>query len=119
MANMYPCQALPGSPMHTRAKLEGRPLPDSYAGYAFLSYDAQPLPNKNLTSAQILRFRDEAWQTYFTNPAYLEMVDKKFGFNQRKNVEDMASIPLKRRLLEEEDRAAPVIPRPVALRRSI
>ncbi|NJM35227.1 MAG: radical SAM protein [Rhodomicrobium sp.] len=105
MANMYPCQALPGSPMHTRAKAEGRPLPDSFAGYAFLSYDAQPLPNANLTSADILRFRDEAWQTYFNNPAYLALVERKFGAEQRRNVEDMARIRLKRRLLESPEAA--------------
>jgi radical SAM superfamily enzyme YgiQ (UPF0313 family) len=106
MANMYPCQALPGSPMHTRAKLEGRPLPTSYQGYAFLSYDAQPLPNKNLSSSDILRFRDEAWHTYFTNPAYLALVEKKFGIAQRRNVEDMASIRLRRRILEEQPASA-------------
>lgn len=105
MANMYPCQALPGSPMHTRARAEGRPLPDSYAGYAFLSYDAQPLANANLSSADILRFRDEAWQTYFSNPAYLALVERKFGAEQRKNVEDMARIRLKRRLLETREEA--------------
>jgi radical SAM superfamily enzyme YgiQ (UPF0313 family) len=106
MANMYPCQALPGSPMHSRARREGRPLPDSYAGYAFLSYDAQPLPNPNLTSAEILRFRDEAWQRYFANPAYLALVEAKFGAAQRRNVEDMASIRLRRRLLEQPEAAA-------------
>lgn len=108
MANMYPCQALPGSPMHTRAKAEGRPLPDSHAGYAFLSYDAQPLPNAHLTSAEILRFRDEAWHVYFTNPAYLALVETKFGAAQRRNVEDMARIQLRRRLLEEQSGAKAV-----------
>ncbi len=108
MANMYPCQALPGSPMHSRAKQEGRPLPDSLAGYAFLSYDAQPLPNAHLTSAEILRFRDEAWRRYFTNPAYLELVERKFGPMQRQNVEDMASIQLRRRLIEEQATAKAV-----------
>lgn len=99
MANMYPCQALPGSPMYQQAKRDGRPLPDSYAGYGFLSYESQPLPTKHLTSAQVLKFRDDAWLTYFTSPHYLSLVERKFGLEQRKNVEDMASIRLKRRLL--------------------
>ena len=38
MANKYPCQALPGSPMFQLAKKEGWALPTSYEGYAFLSY---------------------------------------------------------------------------------
>ncbi|GLU30222.1 radical SAM protein [Trinickia caryophylli] len=99
MANMYPCQALPGSPMFHMAKQNGWALPDSYEGYAFLSYESQPLPTRHLSAAEVLRFRDEAWKTYFTRPAYLNLVERKFGLQQRQNVEAMASIPLKRKLL--------------------
>lgn len=99
MANMYPCQALPGSPMYHIAKKNDWALPDSYEGYAFLSYESQPLPTKYLSSAEVLKFRDEAWQKYFTNPAYLDLVGRKFGQQERKNVEDMASIKLKRKIL--------------------
>lgn len=99
MTNMYPCQALPGSPMHHSAKKNGWKLPDTFEGYAFLSYECQPLPTKHLSAAQVLKFRDEAWQKYFSNPAYLALVEKKFGEQERKNVEDMASVRLKRKLL--------------------
>jgi len=99
MANMYPCQALPGSPMYNTARKNGWALPDSYEGYAFLSYESQPLPTKYVSSADVLRFRDEAWQKYFTNPAYLNLVEQKFGVLERKNIEDMASIRLKRKIL--------------------
>ena len=99
MANMYPCQALPGSPLYTEAKQKGWSLPSSYEGFAFLSYDAQPLPTKYCSAAEVVRFRDEAWQTYFTNPAYLALVEKRFGAMERANVEDMSKIHLKRKLL--------------------
>lgn len=99
MANMYPCQALPGSPMHNTAKKNGWALPDSYEGYAFLSYESQPLPTKYVSSADVLKFRDEAWQKYFTNLVYLNLVERKFGALERKNIEDMASIHLKRKIL--------------------
>jgi anaerobic magnesium-protoporphyrin IX monomethyl ester cyclase len=99
MANMYPCQALPGSPMYNMARRNGWKLPDSFEGYAFLSYECQPLPTKQLTAGQVVKFRDEAWQTYFTSPAYLALVERKFGQQERKNVQDMASIKLKRRIL--------------------
>ena len=99
MANMYPCQALPGSPLYWTARRNGWKLPDSPIGYAFLSYQSEPLPTKHLTAAQVLKFRDQAWHTYFTNPRYLESVEKTFGPQQRKNVEAMASIRLKRKLL--------------------
>jgi anaerobic magnesium-protoporphyrin IX monomethyl ester cyclase len=35
------------------------------------------------------------------NPKYLDLVEKRFGIQQRKNVEEMSSIPLKRKILEE------------------
>lgn len=99
MANMYPCQALPGSPMYYMAKQHGWALPETYSGYAFLSYDSQPLPTKHVTSADVLQFRDDAWQKYFSNPAYLQLVETKFGEKERANVEAMARVPLRRKLL--------------------
>ena len=82
--------------MHTR---NGWKLPDSYGGYAFLSYDSEPLPTKSVTAADVLKFRDEAWQKYFSNPAYLRLVETKFGERERVNVEDMAKVRLRRKLL--------------------
>ena len=97
--NMYPCMALPGSPLHVRAKQEGWKLPTDPEGYAFLSYESEPLPTKFCTSAEVLKFRDDAWHQYFTSPKYLDLVEKRFGLQQRKNVVDLASIKLKRKIL--------------------
>ena len=99
MANIYPCQALPGSPMYNTAKRNGWALPDSYEGYAFLSYECQPLPTRHLSAAEVLRFRDDAWHTYFSQPKYLALVEEKFGTQEKENVEAMSQIRLKRRLL--------------------
>ncbi|MBF0240379.1 MAG: B12-binding domain-containing radical SAM protein [SAR324 cluster bacterium] len=99
MANMYPCQALPGSPIYYYAKAHHWKLPTTYEGYAFLSYESEPLPTKYLSAAEVLKFRDDAWQTYFTNPAYLNLVEQKFGSQERQNVEDMTKIKLRRKLL--------------------
>ncbi|MCE2689236.1 MAG: B12-binding domain-containing radical SAM protein [Rubrivivax sp.] len=99
MANMYPCQALPGSPMYRQALRNGWRLPDSYAGYAFLSYECEPLATKHVSAAEVLRFRDDAFHTYFTNPDYLALVERRFGAQQRASIEDMTKIRLRRRLL--------------------
>ena len=99
MANMYPCQALPGSPMYRQAMRNGWKLPDSYAGYGFLSYDCEPLATRHVSAAEVLRFRDRAWQTYFSHAPYLELVAQKFGAQERANIEAMSQIRLKRRLL--------------------
>ncbi|MEM7071515.1 MAG: radical SAM protein [Pseudomonadota bacterium] len=100
MANMYPCQALPGSPLYHYALKNGWSLPSSYEGYAFLSYACQPLRNKALSAAEILKFRDEAWQQYFSNEKYLNLIEKRFGKTQRDNIKAMAKIKLKRQILE-------------------
>ena len=83
MANMYPCQALPGSPMYRQAIRNGWKLPDSYAGYGFLSYDCEPLATRHVSAAEVLRFRDAAWQRYFSEPGYLALVERKFGAQER------------------------------------
>lgn len=99
MVNMYPCQALPGSTLYFEARKNGVALPDSYSGYAFLSYESQPLPTKYCSSAEVLRFRDNAWTTYFSNQDYLALVERKFGEEERRNVEAMSKIRLLRKIL--------------------
>ncbi len=99
MANMYPCQALPGSPLYHTALKNGWELPDSFEAFAFLSYESKPMRTKYLSAAEVLKFRDEAWLTYFRNPAYLSLVERRFGATERRNVEQMSAIRLKRKLL--------------------
>lgn len=99
MANMYPCQALQGSPMCYTARRNGWAPPDSYEGYAFLSYESQPLPIKHLSAAEVLKFRDDAWHKYSTNSAYLNLVERRFGSQEKEDVEEMTTIRLNRRIL--------------------
>jgi len=99
MANMYPCQALPGSPLYIQALQNDWELPKSYEEFAFLSYESRPLPTKTLASNEVLEFRDNAWQIYFSNSDYLNLVERKFGHIERKNIEDMSKIRLRRALL--------------------
>jgi anaerobic magnesium-protoporphyrin IX monomethyl ester cyclase len=98
-ANFYPCQALPGSPLYYVALQNGWKLPDSYEGYAFLSYESEPLPTRYLAAGEVLRFRDDAWQKYFSRPEYLDLIERKFGVEQRRNVEELGKIRMKRKLL--------------------
>ena len=91
--------AYPGSPLYLEAKKNGLNLPSSYSGYSQHSYDTLNTSNENLTSAQILKFRDDAWNKYHTNPAYLSQLEKKFGPASRKELEQTTSIVLKRKIL--------------------
>lgn len=99
MANFYPFQALPGSPLHVKAKQEGWDLPDTYQGYGFLSYEATPMSTKFVSAADVVRFRDNAWNVYHSNPAFLSLIHKKYGINAREGIEDLLKIKLKRRIL--------------------
>jgi radical SAM superfamily enzyme YgiQ (UPF0313 family) len=99
-ANFYPCQALPGSPLYFEAKLHGWDTPNTFEEYAFYSYECKPLPTKHITGKDVLKFRDEAFQRYFRNSTYLDLVEKKFGIKQRKNVLEMANVKLERKILQ-------------------
>ena len=99
MINVYPCQALPGSPLYIQAKKTNLDLPKHPNEFAFLSYECKPLPTKYLSAAQILKFRDEFWHKCCTDPNYLESLEKKFGKQARINMESLTKINLRRKLL--------------------
>ena len=95
-ANFYSAMAYPGSQLYSVAMKEGWPLPEEWSGYSQHSIDTQPLPTKYLPAAEVLRFRDHAFQTYFTSPRYLEMISRKFGQETREHVRSMTSHTLMR-----------------------
>ena len=72
---------------------------ENVSEFGFLTYDSKPMSTKYVSSSEVLEFRDNAWQTYFTNPAYLNLVEKKFGSEEKDNVVKMSKIKLKRKLL--------------------
>jgi anaerobic magnesium-protoporphyrin IX monomethyl ester cyclase len=99
-ANFYPCQALPGSPLYFEAKEKKWDLPRSYEEYAFFSYECKPLRTNYCTSSEVLDFRDKAFIKYFSNPAYLDFIQKKFGIINKNNILNMLKVKLKRKILE-------------------
>jgi anaerobic magnesium-protoporphyrin IX monomethyl ester cyclase len=99
MANFYSAMAYPGSPLYLEAKRGGIELPSNYTGYSQHSYDSLNMSNDNLSSAQILEFRDMAWSKYHTNPKYVNQLEKKFGIAAKKELEKTTAVTLKRKLL--------------------
>ncbi|MFH0753221.1 MAG: radical SAM protein [Candidatus Omnitrophota bacterium] len=93
--NMYPVFALPGTKLFEQVK-----PPYDWRQYSLYGYESCPLPTKHLTSAQVLRFRDEAFVRYHSRPEYLSMLEKRFGQATREHIERMVKFSLKRRLLE-------------------
>jgi anaerobic magnesium-protoporphyrin IX monomethyl ester cyclase len=99
-ANFYAAMAYPGSPLYGLALEKGYELPQAWHHYSQHGYDALPMRNDHLTAAEILQFRDEAWQTHFTSRPYLDLVERKFGRDVVDHIARMRAIPLRRRLLE-------------------
>ena len=100
-ANFYCAMAYPGSKLYTMAVENGWELPDSWIGYSQHSYETFPLRTEALTNAEVLKFRDEAFTRYFTNPSYLKLVREKYGDAVVAHINDMTKIRLKRKLYSE------------------
>jgi len=96
-ANFYCAMAYPGSSLYERAVAERWPLPASWSGYSQHAVDTLPLPTRHLTAGQVLRFRDDAFQTYFRSPRYLALVERTFGAETRREIEAMTAHRLERR----------------------
>ncbi|MFC1918752.1 B12-binding domain-containing radical SAM protein [Chloroflexota bacterium] len=77
--NFYTAMAYPGSQLYHEAIKQGIRLPEVWHGYGQYGEETLPLPTKYLSAAEVLRFRDEAFKEYFSNPKYLEMIGDKFG----------------------------------------
>jgi len=103
--NLYSAMAYPGSPLYVDAVTKNLPLPDQWSGFSQHSFDCQPLPTDHLSAGEVLKFRDDAFHTYFSNPRYLDMVTQAFGWETRRHIEDMAKHRLKRKILDELDAA--------------
>lgn len=99
-ANFYNAQSYPGSPLYEQAIKDGWELPETWSGYSQHGRDQLPLPTKHVTAAECLRFRDNAFTTYFTNPAYLASIEQRYGAGTRAEVERMTQRRLHRNLLE-------------------
>lgn len=100
--NFYSVMAYPGSELYKWALREGY-LPKTWDGFSQLGYETEPLPTRYLRAEDVLRFRDEAFYKYNSNPVYLKMIEDKFGSKVRGHIEKMLKIKLRRRLLEKAE----------------
>ena len=94
--NFYSAMAYPGSQLYTVALQNKWPLPKTWAGYSQHAPDSLPLPTRHLSGLEVLRFRDHAFQIYFTSPGYLAMIERKFGAAAVAHIREMTSVKLDR-----------------------
>lgn len=100
--NAYAAMALPGSKLYKEAVTNDIPLPDGYEGFSFHGYETLPLPTKTLTAAEVLEFRDKAFEEYHSYPPFLEKIKSKFGQVAVDNINEMLTVKLKRRIIDEK-----------------
>jgi len=98
-ANFYSTMAYPGSRLYLDAIKEGWDLPETYLGYSQHSYETKPLSTKHISAADVLRFRDEAFNIYHESERYLSYIESKFGKDTRAAMENMTKHTLKRKIL--------------------
>jgi anaerobic magnesium-protoporphyrin IX monomethyl ester cyclase len=97
-ANFYSAMAYPGSALFDMAN--PKDLPERWSGYSQHSIDTTPLPTATLSSADVLRFRDEAFTEFFADPNFLESIERKFGPAATADIKAMTTQSLQRKLLE-------------------
>ena len=98
--NAYGAMPLPGSELYYNAIMNDEEVPERYEQYSFYGYDTLPQPNENLSSAEILRFRDEAFVEYHSDDTYLNNIEKSFGKEAKESIIKLLEVTLSRRILE-------------------
>lgn len=96
-ANFNCAMAYPGSQLYQQALNDGWQLPEEWSGYSQYSYNSLPLRTRYLTSEEVLRFRDDAFNTYFSNPQYHKLIQDKFGKDALVHVQEMIKYRVKRK----------------------
>ena len=72
-------------------------LPDDWVGYSQHAVDTLPLPTRHLSGSDVLSFRDQAFQTYYTNARYLDSLRTKFGEETVTHIRQMTAHRLERK----------------------
>jgi radical SAM superfamily enzyme YgiQ (UPF0313 family) len=98
-ANFYSCMAYPGSALYDEALLKGWTLPESWRAFSQHNSDCRPLDTEHVSGADVLAFRDSAFEYFFTHPKYIEHVLAKFGAEAVESIKSMTTYKLPRKLL--------------------
>jgi anaerobic magnesium-protoporphyrin IX monomethyl ester cyclase len=97
--NIYAATPLPGSPLYREKVTNGELVPQEYSEFGFLSYDHVPSATASLTSAEVLAFRDYAWQAYHTSPRFIDRIRREFGDEAVRDLKKLTEIKLNRKIL--------------------
>jgi len=96
-ANFYSAMAYPGSQLYAMALEKSWALPETWSGYSQHSENTLPLPTKYLRASEVLRFRDHAFNVYFSGARYLDMITQRFGPETAQHLRSMTAHRLRRK----------------------
>ena len=102
--NAYAATLLAGTHLYSEALKNGEKVPEKYSEFSFHSYDAICGHTDSLTAAEILEFRDKAYNLYHSNPKFLAKVEAKYGKKAAEDTLAMSKLTLKRKIIEEAKR---------------
>ncbi|MBU0964690.1 B12-binding domain-containing radical SAM protein, partial [Patescibacteria group bacterium] len=97
--NFYSAMPYPGSKLYEKAIRDRARLPETWADYGQYSEGFLPLPTKYLSGEEVLRFRDKAFNEYFSRFNYLKMIEEKFGPKAVEHIKEMLTHKIERRWL--------------------
>ncbi len=98
--NIYPAFAFPGTDLYNQYVQDGIiEEPRAWDQYSLYGYDCVCLPTKHLEAADVLHFRDDVFNEYFSRSEFLRLIEGKFGQKAKNHIEQMTKIKLKRRIL--------------------
>lgn len=98
--NLYTMMAYPDSKLYFYAIEKGWQLPKSWEGYSQYAYECHPVRTNYLTSAEVLKFRDDAFLSIYKDEPYRKHLKNLFGYGAIEEIETILKIKLKRKLLE-------------------
>ena len=102
--NIYPAFAYPGTPFYENYVGNNIiPVPKSWEEYGLYSDECKPLPTKHLSSAKVLKLRDELFMEYYTDKDIQNNLLIKFGQKTIDHINKMLSIKLNRKIVNEID----------------
>jgi anaerobic magnesium-protoporphyrin IX monomethyl ester cyclase len=104
LANLYCAMAYPGSQLYELPLKNGWLLPKNWSGYSQYSVDTTSLPTNYLSPTEVLRFRDYAFQVYFSSPRHLDMVSREFGSETAQHIREIVSHKIERHYLAFDQR---------------
>jgi len=98
--NLYTMMAYPGSELYEFAVKSEWKLPPTWSAYSQYSYDCHPIRTQHLENVEVLRFRDKAFNSLYSDISYLSYIEKTFGRKAVGSIKEMTAVKLKRKLLE-------------------